>query len=538
MFRYKLNISITKTISWCITILLFLLIWIFLSNITSTGQYIPKLSKVFLTINEFWSILLKHTGSTLKSAFGGFVLGLFFAIISTLIVVLWRRSKEFFSFFSLIIYSIPLIAAAPIAALLFEAKNAGIVLGCIGSYLPIFLSGIKYGDQVANKYHNVVKGLGASKISEFKLIKLPLIIRGWFIGSESGWMWAVLGALLGDFTGSRWGLGTFLIGSLVQGESSKIWVIVFLCLFISLLGLLIIKLLRSFFMVKAAHDTVEYYTINVPRESLGKSISNKVYIFLILILSWQGLSWLVNIEGGVFSSPLDMFTLTKDILNNNSSLSMSFLFEQLLNTWTLSIIGIMVSLLIAFLLASGKFLFPFLSRPIVLIMLITQVTPIVAFIPLIAFYLERGAASIITIVVLSTIYSSYIVFLRALEDVPLNAINIVRGFGARNLILFVKVRLPYATWMILVALRLAIGRAILGAITAEYLLTGTGLGGILGNTRALLDFRIVWYVCLIVAIATLITDRLFLGMNNFMKNLIMKSEYATQKSSTLSGRTS
>jgi len=52
------------------------------------------------------------------------------------------------------------------------------------------------------------------------------------------------------------------------------------------------------------------------------------------------------------------------------------------------------------------------------------------------------------------------------------ALDVVRGFGGRAASEFIKVRIPQAVWMSVVALRLAVGRAMLGAITAEYLITG------------------------------------------------------------------
>lgn len=130
----------------------------------------------------------------------------------------------------------------------------------------IFLTGLKYGDRISNSFHNLAWGFGASKKTEIKFIRFPLIIRGWVIGCQSAWMWAVLGALLGDFAGNTWGLGTFLIGSISQGDPNKVWTIALLCLFMSSAGLLIIRKIANKLKLYGSYDPLDISVANVPKE--------------------------------------------------------------------------------------------------------------------------------------------------------------------------------------------------------------------------------------------------------------------------------
>lgn len=499
------DISIGALLKWSGSLLLCIGLWFVLSYIPALNSYIAKPQNVKDALSDNSQVFSIHAFTTLKTTFLGFSLGTFFAVISSFIVLYWKRSESFFLLLSLIIYSIPLIAAAPLAALIFKANNAGIVLGCIGSYLPILLSGVAYSNRTSGNLENVSKGFGANNLTNVRYIKLPLMFRGWIAGAQSGWLWAVLGALLGEFTGSNWGLGTFLTGSLGQGDINKVWAIVILCLSVSLIGVLVLKLINSFFTLGSKYDAIELSASNV-LQSLKKGIFvANVINGLIILMVWQILSWVFKMNGGIFAGPTDIFSLCMDIYNNRSDLTFNIIFSALGSTWLLAFFGVLLSLLIAFLLATSQLLIPFVSRPVIIIMLITQVTPIVAFIPFIAYYLGRGDGSVITIVILSTVYPAYLIFKKSFEETSKNAIELAKGFGANPLSIFRKIRLPFAAWMILIALRLAIGRAILGAITAQYLLTGNGLGGLLGRTRHQLDFRIVWLICVLVACATLIT---------------------------------
>jgi sulfonate transport system permease protein len=490
------------------SILLCIGLWTLVSYIPGLNTYIAKPHDVLRTLSTYSDIFSSHTFTTLKSSLIGFTLGTFFAICSTLVVIVWKKSAGFFSLLSLIIYSIPLIAAAPLAALIFQSSNAGIALGCIGAYLPIFLSGVAYSNRISNNLMNVSKGFGANKLAHIRFIKLPLLYRGWLSGAQSGWLWAVLGALLGEFTGSRWGLGTFLTGSLVQGDMNKVWAVVMLCLFVAIIGMMLLKIISSIFILESKYDAIEISTSNLQESFKKNSFISSCLNGLLILFTWQILSWIFNMNGGIFSGPIDIINLCIDIFKGNADLSFNTVFSALGSTWLVSLLGVLLSLFIAFTFATSQLLFPVISRPLIIAMLITQVTPIVAFIPFIAFYLGRGAASVTTIVILSTVYPAYIIFQKSFEETSKNAIELAKGFGAKRVIIFYKIQLPFAAWMTLIAFKLAIGRALLGAITAEYLLTGKGLGGLLGQTRHQLDFRIVWFICVLVAIATLITDKL------------------------------
>ncbi len=513
-FNTNVNFRKAYIILACISL------WVILSGLPSTNNYITSPFAVWNTFVANKEILLHHLADTATSVASGFALGSVLAILTTFPVLFWQAARRFFSLTAVIIYSIPLIAAAPLSALLFEARHTGMVLGCIGAYLPIFLTGLRYGDRDANSFYNMARGLGATRKTETRYIRLPFVIRGWLTGAQSAWIWAVLGGLLGDFTGSQWGLGTFLIGSLVQGNSAKVWAIVLLCLLISVSGLLILKGIGRLFILKASLDPLDITSANVPDKTLRGSVGSYALCLLVFLLLWQGLSWYAHLDGGIFAGPLDMIAFGNEIVHNTAPFSLQFIGLALGKTWILSLEGVALSVALAFLLATVQQLASLLSYPAVIIILITQVTPVVAFIPLIAFYAGRGPLSVVIIVILSTIYPSYIVFKKSFEEVSDQAVDIVRGFGANNFSVFIKARLPYAAWMLPVAIRLAIGRALLGAITAEYLLTGTGLGGLLGQTRAQLDFRIVWFICVLVALVTLLTDLLAIAARKIWQRVL------------------
>ena len=489
--------------------LIIMLSWLVLSSVPGVSRFIAKPLMVLDSIFDSENALLKHTIHTLKISLLGFLIGFLLACLLSLISIILNNTKSFLTLSAFIIYSIPLIALAPVSALLFGSSNTGIVLGSIGSFLPILLTGLSQVEQMPSSIQQITLGFGADRFTSLRFIRIPLLIRGWLLGAQSGWLWTVLGALIGDSTGSTWGLGTFLNGTLTQNDINKVWAVVLLCLVISSLGILVLRIFISKLVLDSKFDpiTTPIYTVAVG------NYSNKLvkYIFsgLIILLMWQTFDWLLNQKGGIFSGPLDIIELVIDIKNGKTYFGFNDFFLLLAETWKVAAIGLFFSLFIAFSLASIQFITPNLSYPFIIILFITQVTPIVAFIPFIAFYLGRNDISVILIVVFSTVYPSYLIYKRALVGISNNAIELAKGFGGNSFGIYRKIRLPNTKWASIVAIRLALGRALLGAITGQYFLTYSGLGGFLGKSRHLIDFRLVWFVCLLVAISSLIMDLLF-----------------------------
>lgn len=494
--------------AWLGTISLGMLFWIGLAGLPGSARYVPEPWDVLRVLLPEREVLLQQSLATLRAAIAGFFLGTVAAIGAAFLVVWYPRLRQSFVLTGVAVYSVPLIAAAPLVALSLGPAHAGAALGCIGAYLPMFLTGLRAGDRASKSFAEIVLVHGASRCSELRLVRLPLMVRGWMVAAQAGWTWAVLGALIGDFTGGRWGLGTFLTGTLTRGEPARVWSVAALCLVISGVGTAAIRFANLFFPSQATEDPLDA-TAPEPKEAIGercRSLMVDLTSAMGLLAAWQCGAWIASPGGGVLSGPLEIASAAHDVFVGTAALSVMDLTSALCSTVLAACVGLALSLALAFALAASKHFFTILSRPFVLGVLITQVTPIVAFVPIIALLFGRDLASVVIIVILSTIYPSYTVYERAFEDVPRVALDTIRLFGGGASSEFWYVRLPHAAWMSLVAIRLAVARALLGAITAEYLLTGRGVGGLLGQARALLDFRMVWLVCTLVAATTLVLD--------------------------------
>ena len=106
-------------------------------------------------------------------------------------------------------------------------------------------------------------------------------------------------------------------------------------------------------------------------------------------------------------------------------------------------------------------------------------TPRVALIPILLLWFGLGIPSRIAIVFLSGLFPVLMNTFSGVRTVSAGLVEVGRAYGARESELFSKIILPAALPFIMAGVRLAIGRALIGIITAEMFTAVTGLGALL-----------------------------------------------------------
>jgi ABC-type proline/glycine betaine transport system permease subunit len=88
--------------------------------------------------------------------------------------------------------------------------------------------------------------------------------------------------------------------------------------------------------------------------------------------------------------------------------------------------------------------------------------------------------------------------------VPRAAFDLVRAYGATWTKELRLVAIPSALPWLFAAARLAVPRALLGVMIAEWLATGTGLGNLLNQSRGYLDYGMIWSVALVSVVISIV----------------------------------
>jgi len=128
-------------------------------------------------------------------------------------------------------------------------------------------------------------------------------------------------------------------------------------------------------------------------------------------------------------------------------------------------------------------------------------TPMVAILPLVTLWFGYNADARFAVVVFASFFSVVISASDGARSVPLEYLEVARSFRARPLSTLFDIVLPSSLPYLLAGIRLAAGRALIGAVVAEFFVSIPGLGYyILYNSRTFKDNEA--FVAVMVLVAT------------------------------------
>ena len=134
--------------------------------------------------------------------------------------------------------------------------------------------------------------------------------------------------------------------------------------------------------------------------------------------------------------------------------------------------------------------------------------PTTAFVPVLILWFGLGVQSRIAVVFLFAVFVVIINTMTGVKQVDNVLLEMARSFGAREKETFVKIILPAAMPAIMAGVRLAMGRAVKGIVTAEMLLTLTGIGAMIMQYGSAFATDALFAVILTILIVAMIAMKL------------------------------
>lgn len=132
--------------------------------------------------------------------------------------------------------------------------------------------------------------------------------------------------------------------------------------------------------------------------------------------------------------------------------------------------------------------------------------PSTAFVPVLILWFGLGVESRVAVVFLFAVFVIIINTMTGVKQVDNVLVEMARSFGAREKEIFFMIILPAALPAIMAGLRLGMGRAVKGMVTAEMLLTLTGIGAMImqyGSSFATDSLFAVIFTVLLIALLTM-----------------------------------
>jgi NitT/TauT family transport system permease protein len=141
-------------------------------------------------------------------------------------------------------------------------------------------------------------------------------------------------------------------------------------------------------------------------------------------------------------------------------------------------------------------------------------TPRLVFLPLLMLWLGIGLWSKVAIVFIGALFPILINTYEGVRNADKVLINVVRSFGAKEWDIARLVIVPNSLPYIVVGLRLAIGRAVLGVVVAEFFGSQNGLGVVMVRAGSQFKVDVVFAGLIVFAVLSL----LMTGLVKFVEN--------------------
>jgi ABC-type nitrate/sulfonate/bicarbonate transport system permease component len=460
------------------------------------GGALPGISEILIRLWIDRGDYPGHIGATVYASGLGFLIGNVLAIAAGIAFILSPTLLRLMRGVNIAIFALPPIAIAPILVLTLSGMAPRVTLAALGVYFVTMSATVIGLSQYDTRSADLVRAYGGGNWLILKLVRIrgaiPDILSGLRIAAPN----AVLGAILAEFGGGgRWGLGTYLLGSLGRGDPARLWGI-------GLVATLIAGLSYAIFAVISTRisGSTRSVTLNtaIP-SSQGENAYGRPIQALILcgtitlpFVLWWAFIKLTGVPDLIAKTPYGVFEYL--FLKDTSVIARGKLMAALGQTLPIAAFGMITGLAFAFLLAISSRLFPGFIKGFIPVALVTQTMPLVALTPLLVLILGRGYSVTLWITISVTFFPAFVLLVQGIQRVPQSVLDLPRAYGASAWTEMRIVSIPAALPYLFAATRLTVPRALLGVMIAEWLATGTGLGNLLNRSRGYLDYSMIWTV--------------------------------------------
>jgi sulfonate transport system permease protein len=475
-----------------------LLIWEWVGRNGWIGQgALPAPSQIISRYIIDWAEYPPHILATIHAALLGFLIGNAIAILAGVVFALFPTVANIFGGVNLAIFALPPIAIVPILVLMLPGIWPRVVLAAIGCYFPTMTNtvlGLRGADVGTI---DLVRAYGGGKWKQLKFVRLqsafPFILSGLKVGAPS----AVLGSILGEFGGgSRWGLGAYLLGSLGKSDPARLWGIGLTATLVAGVAYFLFDAFahRMTSVLRSGNLPTSASVGEPPQSRFGRFWVQVSAVFLPFLLWWAAVH-LLPVPELIAKSPIAVLHYLFG--SPQSQEARGQLASALMETVPIALFGLICGLCCAFLLAAFSILIPQLFRVLLPFALVTQTMPLVALTPLVILVFGRTTVMTLVITVSVTFFPAFATMAQGLASVSKSALDLARAYGATWWKAMYLITVPAALPHLFAAARLAVSRALLGVMIAEWLATGLGLGNLLNESRGMLDYDMIWTVAVV-----------------------------------------
>jgi len=192
--------------------------------------------------DQFWG----HFWVTTQEALLGFVIGVGAALLLGTFISQIKIVEATLMPYIVAFQTVPKVALAPLFVVWFGfGLTSKVVMAAVISFFPMLVNvieGLRAAD--ADKIQ-MLTVFGASKTQIFRMVRLPSALPFIFAGLDIGIVFAILGAVVGEFIGAKEGLGYLLLQTNYNFDIAGMFAVLVVLSVMGLVAHFVIRLLQK-----------------------------------------------------------------------------------------------------------------------------------------------------------------------------------------------------------------------------------------------------------------------------------------------------
>lgn len=236
--------------------------------------------------------------------------------------------------------------------------------------------------------------------------------------------------------------------------------------------------------------------------ALGRSLLTFVLTLVVVVTLWVAVIELFGISSYVAKGPLDVwaYLVTDEGAAEHRDVLGSELVVSLGDAFIGFVAGLVVALVgaIAFRLSRG------VEQALMPIAMLLRSVPLIAMAPLIILIFGREVTTTAVIAGVVVLFPALVNIVFGLRSASPQTLDVISVYGGSPWTALRKVALPASLPSFFAAVRISVPGALTGALLAEWLATGDGIGSTIQTAYSQVQFSLVWSAVVVVTAVSLV----------------------------------
>nr|WP_231556237.1 ABC transporter permease subunit [Cryobacterium sp. MLB-32] len=236
--------------------------------------------------------------------------------------------------------------------------------------------------------------------------------------------------------------------------------------------------------------------------TVGRALLTGFLTLALVVLTWQGLLLVLGISPFLAKGPMDVFTWLFTVptaAENRAGIG-----DNLVVTLGDAFLGFVAGLTAALVLAVVFTLSRGVESALMPLALLLRSVPLVALAPVISLITGRGLTTVVVMGSIVVLFPALVNIAFGLRSSSLHMNDLIAVYGGNAVTALRLVALPSSLPSFFAAVKISIPAAITGALLAEWLSTGQGLGNGIVTAVAQVRNSEVWASVVVITVASLV----------------------------------